>query len=124
MHIFNRDSLSKHQGALRMKHLNNFRGPFCLALLTAIFIHFFFLTNLKVEATEGFIGKVQQVSKIDRGMFAKDEVSFETTQFIQGELVKQKRVVKMVHQDPIKFKVGKTYIVKTHKDWLCSFTKS
>ena len=107
-----------------MKQLSKFKGTFFAALASAIFMHYFILTNFNVAATEGFVGKVQKVSEVNKGMFPKAEVSFEVSQFLHGELVKQKRIIKMVHDGPIKFKIGKTYTVKTHKDWLCSYSKS
>ena len=112
-----------YQGALRMKHLSKLTGAFLTTLAVTVFLHYFILTNFSVGSTEGFTGVVENVNEISKGMFPKIEVSFEVSELLHGEIVKEKRTVKMVNKGSSKFKVGNTYTVKTHKDWLCSFTK-
>lgn len=107
-----------------MKHFEKLKGKFFAILGVTIFFHYFILTQVTVASTEGFEGVVKQVTESDRGLFPKDEVSFEVSEFLHGNLIKEKRVIKMVHKGPVKFKVGKTYIVKTHKDWLCTYSRS
>lgn len=107
-----------------MKHLEKLKGKSFVILATTIFFHYFILTHFTVASTEGFEGVVKQVKETDKGLFPKAEISFEVSEFLHGDLIKEQRTVKMVHNGPIQFKVGKTYTVKTHKDWLCTYSKS
>ncbi len=97
---------------------------FFVIFAATTFFHYFFLTNFTTGSTEGFTGEVKQVNEIEKGLFPKAEISFEVLESVHGNVIKEKRTIKMVHDGPIEFKVGKTYSVKTHNDWLCAFSKS
>lgn len=107
-----------------MKQLNKKNTPLFIALGTTLFLHYFFLTNFNVASIDGFVGEVKQIKETSTGLFPNAEISFEVSEFLHGNWIKEKRVVHVVRNRPIKFKIGKIYTVKTHKDWLCSYSRS
>lgn len=98
--------------------------PFIVIFGISIFFHYFVLTHFSVAATDAFEGVVEQVKEYKKGIFPKAEISFAVSEVQHGNLIKEKRTVKMVEDGPVKFKVGKTYTVKTHQNWLCYYSKS
>ncbi len=93
-------------------------------LVLTVLLHYLILNYFFVSTPEVFIGKVKDVKKVQLGLFPQLIVSFEINPSEVGSKNLEKRIVKVVQSGAIKLLVGKTYIVKTHKDWLCTYSKS
>jgi len=91
-----------------------FTNVFFIILTFSLLGHYFVLTYFKVEGSETFLGKVEQVKNVKNGLFPAVTVDFKTL-----GLTKHKQV-KFLKTEFDKFKIGKTYKVKTQNNWIVS----
>lgn len=107
-----------------MKHTEVLSSEGFSILTLTVLLHYLILNYFFVSTPDVFIGLVKEVKEVQHGFFPQLIVSFEMTSSPDGIKNLEKRIVKVVQNGPIKLLVGKTYIVKTHKDWLCTYSKS
>jgi len=91
-----------------------FSSVFFIILTFSLLGHYFVLTYFKVDGSETFLGKVEQVKNVKNGLFPAVAVEFKTL-----GLAKHKQV-KFLKTEFDKFKIGKTYKVKTQNNWIVS----
>ncbi len=91
-----------------------FSGVFFIVLTFSLLGHYFVLTYFNVNGSETFLGKVEQIKNVNNGLFPAVTVKFQTI-----GLSKHKQV-KFLKAEFDKFKVGKTYKVKTQNNWIVS----
>lgn len=76
--------------------------------------HYFVLTYFKINGSETFLGKVEQVKNVSNGLFPAVSVKFKTIG------LSSHKQVKFLKAEFDQFKIGKVYRVKTQNNWIVS----
>ncbi len=105
-----------HGGLLiRSKLMSNFRKKsFLTALSISFVLHLFVFVFTKTRSTDTFVGRVQKIDIIEKGLFPQGKIKFKDLN------QNKEKVVLLVKNEVKKFKVGKNYQVKVQGNWLLS----
>lgn len=95
-----------------------FSAVFFIVLSFSLLGHYFVLTYFKVNESESFLGKVEQIKNEKNGLFPAVIVKFKTVSKEDNKIIHKQ--VKFLKAEFDKFKIGKTYKIKTQNNWIVS----
>jgi hypothetical protein len=92
-----------------------------IVLSFSLLAHYFVLTFFRVDGTESFVGKVEKIDFISKGLFPMAKVKFAVINNLDGDQNIVEKSISLTEKDVLKFKIGRKYKIKSHHNWLVSY---